>query len=167
MVFTYPNKISWHLLSEGINYYQKQDFEYKEVPWKVPEASIDTSLLYLDSNGELPLGKYMTVYPFFSMDNDNEFNKHQFMKLDLHITNDVTSNNLKNVIRTCQEFFKKFIWKWPIEKAKQDETTFKLVSHGIELGSYGLIERDNLKWIYATGMAEPRLSQVRVLSIRG
>ena len=27
MALTFPNKISWQLLSEGINYYQKQDFE--------------------------------------------------------------------------------------------------------------------------------------------
>jgi hypothetical protein len=166
MGFTYPNKISWHLLSEGINYYQKQDFEYREVPWIASESSEEKSFLYLDSDGGLPPGKYMTVLPCFNMDNEDELHRRQFMKLDLYITNDVTLDNLQNVIRTCQEFFKKYIWKWPIEKVKQDDTTFKLISHGIELGSYGLRERGDFKWIYATGMAEPRLSQVRVMSIR-
>jgi hypothetical protein len=38
--------------------------------------------------------------------------------------------------------------------------SFDLICKGIELGSYGIRKYNNHKWIYATGVAEPRLSQV-------
>ncbi|KKN66616.1 hypothetical protein LCGC14_0469510 [marine sediment metagenome] len=182
MVLEYPNKISWRLLSEGITFYQKQDFIYKEVPWlaptEIPEdyryktplgdpvASGEQSFLYLDINGELPKGRYMTVTPCFRDEEEDEFHKRQFMKLELYITDNVSESNLDNVICTCQAFFNKFIWKWPIKKVDMGDGTFDITSHDIELGSYGIREHKNLKWIYATGVAEPRLSQVRILSIR-
>jgi hypothetical protein len=31
----------------------------------------------------------------------------------------------------------------------------------IEIGSYGMREYENFKWIYGTGMAEPRFSKAR------
>lgn len=34
---------------------------------------------------------------------------------------------------------------------------------GIELGSYGYREHNDLKWTYATGLAEPRFSQAVAL----
>ena len=42
-------------------------------------------------------------------------------------------------------------YKWP---------TYDLVYRGIELGSYGIRKCSFLTWIYGTGVAEPRLSQV-------
>lgn len=35
-----------------------------------------------------------------------------------------------------------------------------IVFRGIELGSYGIREHKYLKWVYGTGLAEPRFSNV-------
>lgn len=187
MGLEYPNKISWRLISEGISYYQKEEYIYKEVPWLVPEeimritfpgdyrfktplgdpvGSGEQSFLYLDKEGELPKGRYMTVTPCFRDEDEDEFHKRQFMKLELYITDCVNKENLNHVINTCQKFFSKFIWKWPVKKVTMEDGSIDLVCNDIELGSYGIKEHDGLEWIYATGLAEPRLSQVRVLSIR-
>lgn len=187
MVLEYPDRISWRLLSEGMTYYQKEDFQYKEVPWLVPTdvmqitfpgeyrlktplgdpvASGEQSFLYLDINGELPKGRYMTITPCFRDEKEDQFHKIQFMKLELYITDMVTRANLNDTIEICKKFFSKFVWKWPVEKVKMPDGSFDLVCNGIELGSYGIREHNGLEWIYATGIAEPRLSQIRVMSIR-
>lgn len=187
MALEYPNKISWRLLSEGMAYYQKQDFTYKEVPWLAPTeimqitfpgdyrfktplgdpvASGEQSFLYLDKEGELPKGRYMTITPCFRDEPEDKYHQRQFMKLELYITDQVNETSLHDVINSCQEFFTKYVWKWPIEKVAQPDGSIDLMCNNIELGSYGIREHGDLKWIYATGIAEPRLSQVRVLSIR-
>ena len=41
------------------------------------------------------------------------------------------------------------------------EQGFDLEYNGIELGSYGIRSCEYLDWIYATGLAEPRMSMVK------
>jgi len=36
------------------------------------------------------------------------------------------------------------------------------VNSNIELGSYGIGSYENYKWVYGTGLAEPRLSQAKI-----
>ena len=35
---------------------------------------------------------------------------------------------------------------------------YDIVLNGIEVGSYGIRQHENLRWIYGTGIAEPRFS---------
>lgn len=87
------------------------------------------------------------------------------MKNELIITDDVTEENLKKVINDAKEFFSKYI-NVKVECIldtynKLSPMTYDIVTEDgeIELGSYGIRTCGFLKWIYGTGVAEPRLSK--------
>lgn len=187
MVLEYQDPVSWRLLAEAQAHYNSNDFKYIEVPWLVPTeimtitfkdnyrfktllgdpvASGEQSFLHLNINDKLDPGKYMTITPCFRDEEEDEYHKKQFMKLELYITEHVSDSTLHNTIELCREFFAKMIWKWPIIKVDMDDGSFDLCANDVELGSYGIREHEGLKWIYATGAAEPRLSQLRRKSLR-
>lgn len=177
MVLEHQNKISWRAISDGIAYYQEEEFLYKEVPWIIPEnvtqitlengpktdlgnllASSEQSLLYLDLNDELIKGRYMTVAPCFKESS-------QLMCLELYITDNVTLDNLRDVVEICTKFYTKCIRKWPVKKIRTDRG-YDLIANDTRLGSYGIREYKQFKWIHATGLMEPVLSHIRTLSLR-
>ncbi len=81
------------------------------------------------------------------------------MKNELIITDDVTKDNLMKVINTCKRFFEKELdYKVDIVETEQG---FDLECLGVEVGSYGIRSCDYLDWIYATGLAEPRMTVVK------
>jgi hypothetical protein len=43
----------------------------------------------------------------------------------------------------------------------ETEQGYDLECNGIEIGSYGIRSCEYLEWIYATGLAEPRMSIVK------
>ena len=53
-------------------------------------------------------------------------------------------------------FFEKYLNK--IDCIQTSDLSYDLIYDNIELGSYGIRTYKNLKWIYATGIAEPRFS---------
>jgi hypothetical protein len=57
------------------------------------------------------------------------------------------------------EFFSKYVIKNFIKIVKTAEG-FDLEYRGVEIGSYGYRECLFTKWIYATGLAEPRFSRM-------
>ena len=185
----YKNNVSWANLSAGISFYEKT-FKYLEVPWLVPSeimkitfdgnyrfktelgdliASGEQSFLHLQLNGNLPSGRYMTLTPCFRDEEETEFNFKQFMKLELYITDDVSLENLHSTIQLCRTFLKNIISirsKKPIKVSIKEiqDGSFDLECLSIELGSYGIREYNGHKWIYGTGIAEPRVSQVVTLA---
>jgi len=181
----YPNPINWENLSTGIDYYKTRAFKYIEVPWFIPTeimhitydgpyrfktplgdmiGSAEQSFLHLQFNQGLAPGRYMTITPCFRDEPETEFNFKQFIKLELYITDDVSEKRLQKAINTCQWFMYNMLCDEGVyvnpEIKDMGDGTFDIECEGIELGSYGIREHEGHKWIYATGIAEPRLSQV-------
>lgn len=183
MELVYQDNINWNNIAKGIDYYKSKGFQYLEVPWLVPNEIIkitfpgesgfktelgdligsgEQSFLHLQFNNNLPLGRYMTVTPCFRDEKEDKFHKKQFLKLELYITDVVTENNLQDIILICQFFFRSAFYLGLTETkiVPISDGSFDLECFDIELGSYGIREFKGHKWIYATGIAEPRASQV-------
>lgn len=86
------------------------------------------------------------------------------MKNELIDTQDVSTRNLKHIVKLAQNFFNHY-FGGGVECMIINDNQYDLEYHGIELGSYGIRECDFLKWIYGTGCSEPRLS--RTLQMHG
>lgn len=80
-----------------------------------------------------------------------------FIKNELIKTDVVNEIELEKIIDKCLIFYKKYIPEVIVSKT---EIGFDIEYNGQELGSYGIRECEYLKWIYATGCAEPRLSKI-------
>lgn len=177
----YPNQINWHYLAEALDYYKKQEFEYIEVPWIAPThimkitfpgdyrfkttlgdpvASGEQSFLHLQLDQGLKRGKYMTITPCFRDEPETEWNFKQFIKLELYVTLSVSDIHLKGIIGNAHYLFERIL-KEKVERVQMEDGSYDLTCKGIELGSYGIREYDSVKWIYATGLAEPRTSMVK------
>lgn len=171
--------IEYKHISESIDYYKEFGFKYIETPWIVPKeidditrpidkqafqlkhndmdlvASGEQSFLCLYKQNLLDKGRFQTVTPCFRDEKNDEIHCQYFIKNELIETNDITKNNLFNIIDIALNFFIKYL---PNSQVIETEIGYDIVSNNIELGSYGIRECEFLKWIYATGCAEPRLS---------
>lgn len=174
-------KISWNRIAQAINYYTIKKYEYIEVPWMVDEETInitkppqarlfDSFLGNLVASGEqsflairedlCPGRKYQCVTPCFRDEKYDELHLPYFVKCELiHVlwkTDDADQalelmirdawNFITGITYTCTEVVKTDIGK-------------DILTAGIEVGSYGYREHEGFRWIYGTGLAEPRMSQ--------
>jgi len=173
--------INYKIIADSIDFYSKFGFKRIEAPWTVSEAvdditkpserihmqlkhndkclvaSGEQSFLYLYCKDFLPLGKYQTVTPCFRYEQFDGMHMKNFIKNELIITDDVTEKQLNIMVGAALEFFSQYV-DCHIEKT--DEGYDIISDNGYELGSYGIRSCDYLKWIYGTGVAEPRLSRV-------
>ncbi len=173
--------INYQIISDSINYYKESGFERIESPWTVSEyidnitkpkdiisfqlkhndkclvASGEQSFLYLYLKDFLPKGQFQTTTPCFRFESFDYSHTKYFIKNELIKTDVVNDNELDKIVELCFNFFKKYIPK--IEIIKTD-IGFDIEFNGNELGSYGMRENEYLRWIYATGCAEPRLSRI-------
>jgi seryl-tRNA synthetase len=175
--------IDYGKISEAIKYYKHHGFKYMEVPWVVeqstakitmPEGKIpidcmfgtlvgssEQSFLQLVKDKKLSIGdnsRYMACSPCFRNDLEDDIHQKYFMKVELFLPNHENDEqeNLQKVLQLCNKFFNRYI---PAKVIKTDEG-YDIVTENkeIELGSYGIRNYNDLHWIYATGLAEPRLS---------
>lgn len=172
--------IDFFKLAKSVEFYSSHGFKEVEASWWVskevsditrPEgakdyflsennkclvASGEQSFLYMATKGMLPEGRYQTITPCFRNESIGKFSRKCFYKNELIETQNPTQGELVKIIDICLEFFKGYIEDVHVieEKDSYDIVT----KEGIELGSYGIRECEFLKWIYATGCAEPRLS---------
>lgn len=179
--------IDYSKIADSIDHYEALGYTRIETPWMVPEcidnltkpkekrhfqlqhnkkclvASGEQSFLYLYMKGFLPKGKFQTVTPCFRDEYVDEIHGKYFIKNELIITDEITSNNLYNIIKDAGDFFGKYIDS-KFLFIEETETGVDINYHKddvkIELGSYGIRKCNFLKWIYGTGCAEPRLSNV-------
>ena len=79
--------------------------------------------------------------------------------IELIITDEVNTLKLDEIVSICQRFFEKEIGKG-VDVVKTEQG-FDLEYNGIEIGSYGIRSCEYLKWIYATGLAEPRMTIIK------
>jgi seryl-tRNA synthetase len=180
----YQNSINWINIATAGLYYQGLGYQYVEVPWIVPSEIIkitfdgltdfrtpkgdlvgsgEQSFLYLQKAGELSPGKYHTITPCFRDEEETQWNFKQFLKLELYITDDVSETQLQHVIDDCKNCLEKITLK-KIKQVKMGDYSYDLMCQGIELGSYAIMKYQDLSWICATGIAEPRTSQVSTLN---
>lgn len=175
--------IDYARLDRSLNFYQEFGFERIESPWtvtkaisnitkpsggkdweiagkdKVLVASGEQSFLYLYLKGFLPKGSYQTITPCFREEPFDITHSKYFIKNELIITDDISDNKLDSIVNICKNFFEKELeMKIDIVKTEQG---FDLEYNGIELGSYGIRSCEYLDWIYATGLAEPRMSMIK------
>ncbi len=173
-------------INHSIYYYQSNGYTYVESPWIVDEetsnitkpsdrtnfyvgsktlvASGEQSFLQLIKDNRLEPGKYITTTPCFRDENEDDTHKKYFLKTELIVWDHSNSNfdfvnELEKVKNECLNFFLRYL---PCHLERQTDGSFDIIdsTFKIELGSYGIRENDNVKWIYATGCAEPRLSYV-------
>lgn len=177
--------INYGIIDASIQYYETWKFKRIESPWTVTEeisnitkptgarefklvhengkvlvASGEQSFLYLYLKGFLPKGMYQTVTPCWRFENFDPLHTKYFIKNELIITDRVTEGTLAGIIARAKIFFGEYIPFKDIDIVNTGHNAYDLQYKGDELGSYGIRKCDFLEWVYGTGVAEPRLSQI-------
>ncbi len=177
--------INYGIIQSSIDYYESKGFQRIESPWtvtravseitkpkgakefalehedkKVLVASGEQSFLYLYLKGFLPLGCYQTVTPCWRHDSFDQLHTKYFVKNELIDTKNVTTERLDEIVNIAYGFFLNYFPKDKLTITGNGITNdaYDIVYDGIELGSYGIRYCDYVEWVYATGVAEPRLS---------
>jgi len=175
--------INYKLLHESIEFYETKGFNRIESPWAVtkqvsditkPSDKIDfelkhngkvlvgsgeQSFLYLYLKDFLPRGKFQTTTPCYRYEEFDFTHTKYFIKNELIITDIVNSVELSKIIDNSYEFFGKYLDNKHLNII-DTELGFDINYKEYELGSYGMRECEFLKWIYGTGLAEPRFSKI-------
>lgn len=180
--------INYKFLHEGQEYYEKQGFKYVETPWTVPHeiaqltyamkkdnnpfylkhkdktlvASGEQGFLSLYNKGFLPKGKFQTISPCFRNETFDEIHTKYFMKNELIITEiEDVDYQLNQIVKLASAFFaSKVPFPSLLGKVKTGDFSIDIEYDGVEIGSYGYRECSFLRWIYGTGVAEPRFSRL-------
>lgn len=174
--------IDYRKIADSIEYFENSGFARIESPWTVtkkiaqitaPEnasywsiseknkvlvASGEQSFLYLYLKGFLPKGRFQSVTPCFRDELFDKIHTKYFIKNELIDTENVTEDNLVAIINDAARFFANYTSTDNIEIVDNDSGGMDIEINGIEVGSYGIRSCEYLKWIYATGCAEPRLT---------
>jgi hypothetical protein len=182
--------IDYARLDRSIQHYSIYNFQRIESPWTVTKAVADItkppnakdweiqgkdkvlvasgeqSFLYLYLKDFLPKGRFQTITPCFRDEPFDLIHTKYFIKNELIITDDVNLKSLSNVIGICRTFFQEELGDKVeiVDNSNGVDTTFDLVYNGTELGSYGIRSCGYLTWIYATGLAEPRMSFIKSMN---
>ena len=184
--------ISYKLLADAGDFYASAGYRPVAAPWVVskevmditaPEwaacypladegllvASGEQSFLQLLTNGKLAPGKWQCTTPCFRGDELAELHHRYFMKLELISTRSTTKSELSRAVNLCNRFFKSYLPCNVVPTSRSEDIAgYDIVTDGgIELGSYGIREHPKVgRWLYATGCAEPRLTQAISHEIR-
>lgn len=131
-----------------------------------PVASAEQSFIQMMLDGQ-PVKRAIAVTPCFRAEpRIDTLHRPYFMKAELINAQDVDEGHLIHMIHDACAFFEQF---FPVRVVKT-EIGYDIVEKGtrFELGSYGLRTykhldsipgfRKELRWIYGTACAEPRLS---------
>lgn len=175
--------INYQYIAEAEKHYSALGYFNIEVPWFVSDKAIratapphaqrfckshigtlvgsgEQSFIELHLWGMLYKGKYQCATPCFRDEPYlTEFNLNYFFKVELiDLFPDNREESLSHMITDAAAFFNGKL-KQPVMVVETD-IGWDIEWRGIELGSYGYREFQDMKWVYGTGCAEPRLSQV-------
>lgn len=106
---------------------------------------------------EVLAGKYQAITPCFRDDTPDFFHKPYFMKLELL---DFNTENLSSMLSDARVFFLTLDLPTVVEKTEEG-LDLVCSSSGIELGSYGVRHWEGFSWVYGTGLALPRATDVK------
>lgn len=177
--FSQNHPIDYSKIAAAINFYKQKGFEYIEVPWDTPRkyreitfsgvdfdpigddrylvGSAEQSFIYLFDQNKLKRGSYVTCTPCHRGDVVDATHQQYFLKVELFDSNDTSGRRLNHIINLADEFFSRYISTNIIQT---DNLVYDIETvTGIELGSYGIRKWRDKNWIFATGLAEPRLSK--------
>ena len=129
-------------------------------------ASGEQSFIQMWMDGNLKSGKWQCATPCFRDEPlIDDLHLNYFFKVELiEVSPKNPNKSIDDMVKGALQFFNAYI------DAEVEETDIgkDIVSRGgIELGSYGYREHDGFKWVYGTGVAEPRLSYVESLETVG
>jgi hypothetical protein len=134
-----------------------------------PVASAEQSFLQMQLDavdaGQRMTGSYVTMSPCFRNEPViDELHLPYFMKVELISWDKTTEEDLSKMVAGARLLFEDHLWVDVIHNTDPDPIGIKaydIVTHysGIELGSYGIREHGRVgRWLYGTGLAEPRFS---------
>ncbi len=172
--------INWYRLSQAIERYKIEGYQYVELPWLIPLkynlmtydnpnrihqtqtgallGSAEQAFIMKDYNNQLGKGRFYSCSPCFRMENYDELHQEQFMKIELYINDDTSENNYYKILDQVLLIFTGLSLGSGTPEISTTPEGHDILLNGIEIGSYGIREKDHIKWIYATGLAEPRFS---------
>lgn len=186
---TDPNIIDYNLLNKAIKFFSKCGFRQIETPWRVSKEAINATFNsdnsfatadkflvgsaeqgFLEIKNTLQDSQYMSVSPCFRNELEDYFLQQEFIKLELIIlTDDYMEDNMFLVETTRKNVVKFIIKKLKIKSSDivivqtNDENSIyseDILINGIEYGSYGIRQFQDLYYIYGTGIALPRASKI-------
>ena len=127
-----------------------------------PVASGEQSFIQMMLDGQ-PIKRAICVTPCYRAEpRIDTLHRPYFMKAELINAQDVDEGHLIHMIHDACTFFEQFFPVRVVQTGPSDlgEPSYDIVEKGtrFELGSYGIREHKDLRWIYGTACAEPRLS---------
>jgi hypothetical protein len=177
-----PVDVSWHVSDKAIRMTCPREGLYFPLEDQTGinhgslVASAEQSFIQMMLDGTLKPGKYQAISPCFRGDLIDEWHQLYFMKLELCIflglvdpmDIDQWETEHWQMYEDAESFFRSFvpvlgICQEPIITLDYPQYCIDIcsVNPRIELGSYGIRYHPDVgSWIYGTGCAEPRLSQV-------
>ncbi len=172
------------VISEAQKFYGEEGFKNIPVPWVIdqeyvqetkPEgvefyatlggvlvASAEQSFIQMMDKGWGGVGAFQATTPCFRDEDHDGTHSPYFLKTELFDNENTTVERLEEVVRTALSFFNRYV---PARVENMGDGSFDIVGSksGVELGSYGIRERKNFRWVYGTGVALPRLEQVKLI----
>jgi len=184
-MYTIP-RIDYAMLAKSQEFYQVFGYQDIEVPWmasgtaigatipnnknavfipshsKFLVGSAETGFIEMMLDNALRPGKYQSISPCFRDDELDKYHMPYFMKNELIIVEpDDAKAELEGMIENAFNFFAMFLEKSQMKLAENEPGVIDIMAAGVELGSYGIRSFKGFQWIFGTGCALPRLSQVR------
>jgi hypothetical protein len=178
----YENNIDWLKIFEAYKFYEKKYYKNVNTDWTVERIYTDVTkpieinavsldnmdligsaeqiFIKMMANGSISHGSFMALTPCFRNEPIvDALHRKYFMKLELLIAGEFLSEDFDKMIHQSLDFFSQYL---PVDKIMTGHDQYDIVDSqkGIELGSYGIRQWNNMSWIYGTGIAEPRLSTV-------
>lgn len=130
-------------------------------------ASGEQSFLYLMTKGYITDGWYQTITPCIRNEAFDETHVKYFVKNELikvgGLSTDASAQSAVDHLRTAaMSFFESVLAPAGRDVLEYEKTDigWDITYHGIEVGSYGYRESDLFRWVYGTGLAEPRFSRI-------
>lgn len=172
-------KINLNILNSAQKHYEEHGYKNTDVPWIVSQvpyevtkppgakdfatlggnlvASGEQSFIEMMLNG-IKIDRAQCFTPCFRDEVVDELHYTYFAKIEL-IDCNATEENLAYMIKAAAFFFNLYT---DVEVVELGSNLFDIIDkhNKIEVGSYGIREYQNLKWIYGTGLAQPRFDQV-------
>jgi hypothetical protein len=111
-------------------------------------------------------GKYVTMTPCFRNEPIiDELHQPYFMKVELINWEKTEIEDMNKMIADARLLFEQELWVDAVPNIDPDPigiAAYDIITHHseIELGSYGIRQHPKVgRWLYGTGLAEPRYSQ--------
>ncbi len=174
--------MDWSALGKALAFYEAVGFKYIDVPWYTDPSIIeltwpkdkprvsDLQLCkgyelvasaeqgFIALSSQLEPGRYVSCSPCFRVEPIyDHIHKPYFMKVELY-SSFINSDELEFILHSAEEWYSRY--GVLTRRVFFDDDSVDLECNNIELGSYGIRKLQTHSFIYGTGHAEPRTSDV-------